>query len=76
MLTFVGLIVASLVLALLLAALLPGAGLFAAAVVILLALGIGAWLLFAGASGTTPSEAVGESHEASLLGPGGPDDPR
>jgi hypothetical protein len=34
-----------------------------------------AWLLAAGGSGTTTTEAVQETHEREFLGPGGPDDP-
>jgi hypothetical protein len=33
------------------------------------------WLLAAGGSGTTATEAVQETHEQEFLGPGGPDDP-
>jgi hypothetical protein len=33
------------------------------------------WFLAAGASGTTATEAVHETHEQEFLGPGGPDDP-
>jgi hypothetical protein len=68
--------VGSLALAILLAAFLPGAGLFIGIAVVLLGLLAGAWLLLAGASDSSPSETVAETHEASLLGPGGPDDPR
>ena len=69
-------IVATVALAVVLAVLLPGAGLVGAIVVVLVGLGVVAWLVLAGASRTAPSEAARRTEDAELLGPGGPDDPR
>jgi hypothetical protein len=64
-------------LAILLGALLPGAGLFLAITVVLLGLGLLAWLLFVGASGRSTTDLVRdtEGRGPELLQPGGPDDP-
>jgi hypothetical protein len=69
-------IVATVALAVVLAVLLPGAGLVGAIVVVLVGLGVVAWLVLAGASRTAPSDAARRTEDAELLGPGGPDDPR
>jgi hypothetical protein len=63
-------------LAVLLAALLPGAGFIAAVVVVILGLGAIVWLFLAGAARQAPSDLAAGTDEAELLGPGGPDDPR
>jgi hypothetical protein len=67
--------VVSLGLALLLAALLPGAGLVGAVLVIALGIGVIVWLLAAGGARRTPSEAIQQTETPEHLGPGGPDDP-
>lgn len=61
--------------AIVLAALLPGAGLIGGIVVVLLGIGLIVWLVAAGASRQTPSDIARETPEHELLGPGGPDDP-
>jgi hypothetical protein len=67
--------VVSLGLAVLLAALLPGAGLVGAVLVIALGIGVIVWLLAAGGARRTPSEAIQRTETPEHLGPGGPDDP-
>lgn len=67
--------VVALGLAILLAALLPGAGLVAAVLVIVLGIGVIVWLLAAGGARQTPSEAIQQTETPEHLGPGGPDDP-
>jgi len=62
-------------LAVLLGALLPGAGLIASVLVVVLGLGVIVWLVVAGSSGRSTSEIVQETERQELLGPGGPDDP-
>jgi hypothetical protein len=64
-------------LAILLGALLPGAGLFVAIVVVVLGLGLIAWLLLAGTSGRSTADLIRDSggKGPELFGPGGPDDP-
>jgi hypothetical protein len=66
----------TIVLAVLLIALLPGAGLIAAIVVVVLGIGTIIWLSMASAARTTPSEALAQTKDVEHLGPGGPDDPR
>jgi hypothetical protein len=65
-------------LAILLGALLPGAGLLLAIAVVLLGLGLLAWLVFVGASGRSTTDLIrdSESRGPELLGPGGQDDPK
>jgi hypothetical protein len=66
----------SLGVAVLLVALLPGAGFIGAAIVLVLGGAVIAWLLLAGASRQSPSDVARRSEEQpQLLGPGGPDDP-
>jgi hypothetical protein len=68
--------VVSVGLALLLAALLPGAGLVAAVLVIAGGIGVIIWLVAAGGAGRTPSDAIRRTEPPpEHLGPGGPDDP-
>jgi hypothetical protein len=67
--------VVSLGLAVLLTALLPGAGLVAAVLVIALGIGVIVWLLAAGGARRTPGEAIQQTETPEHLGPGGPDDP-
>jgi hypothetical protein len=67
--------VVSLGLAVLLAALLPGAGLVGAVLVIALGIGVIVWLLAAGGARRMPSEAIQRTETPEHLGPGGPDDP-
>ena len=63
-------------LAVVLAALLPGAGLIGAIVVVILGIGLIAWLILAGASDRAPSDIPRKTtNEPELLGPGRPDDP-
>jgi hypothetical protein len=65
-------------LAVLLAALLPGAGLIGAILVLVLGGAVIAWLLLAGATRQAPSDVARRTEKAEkpeLLGPGGPDDP-
>jgi hypothetical protein len=62
-------------LAVVLAALLPGAGLIGAIVVVMLGIGLIVWLILAGASDRAPSDIVHKTGEPELLGPGGPDAP-
>jgi hypothetical protein len=69
-------IVATLVLAVLLAALLPGLGLVAAIAVVVIGIASVIWLVAAARSGEAPSELATQTEEQELLGPGGPDDPR
>jgi hypothetical protein len=62
--------------AVLLVALLPGAGFIGAAIALVLGGALVVWLLLAGASRQTPSDVARRSEEKpELLGPGGPDDP-
>jgi hypothetical protein len=67
--------IVSLGIALLLAVLLPGAGLIGSVLVI--AAGIAAiwWSLASGGARKAPTEAVRETETPQHLGPGGPDDP-
>ena len=69
-------IVGTLVLAVLLAALLPGAGVIAGSAIVLIGIAVVVWLLVAARSGQAPSEVAAQTEEQELLGPGGPDDPR
>jgi hypothetical protein len=69
-------IVATLALAILLAALVPGLGFIAAIIVLLIGIAVVVWLLAAGRSGQTPSELATHANEQEFLGPGGADDPR
>jgi hypothetical protein len=69
-------ILVSLGLAVLLAALLPGAGLVGAALLIAAGIGLVAWLVASGASGRAAGGAARDAEKPELLGPGGPDDPR
>ena len=63
-------------LAVVLAALLPGAGLIGAILVVMLGIGLIAWLILARASDQAPSDIPRKTtNEPELLGPGGPDDP-
>jgi membrane protein implicated in regulation of membrane protease activity len=68
--------VGTLALAVILVALLPGAGLVAAAVVVVLGVACAVWLFSAAAVRESPAEVVSGVDDADLLGPGGPDDPR
>jgi hypothetical protein len=68
--------VATIVLALLLGLLVPGAGFALARVVLVLGIGAIVWLVMAGAARQTPSDLASETQDVELLGPGGPDDPR
>jgi hypothetical protein len=65
----------SLGLALLLAVLLPGAGLIGSALVIAAGIAAIGWLLASGGAGKAPSEAIRDTDTPEHLGPGGPDDP-
>ena len=67
--------VVTLGLAVLLAALLPGAGLVAAVVVVAAGIGVIVWLLAAGGARQAPSDAIRQTETPEHLGPGGPDDP-
>jgi hypothetical protein len=69
-------IVATVVLAVLLAALLPGAGFIAAIAVVVIGIAAALWLVSAARSGQAPSEIATQTDEREFLGPGGPDDPR
>jgi hypothetical protein len=62
--------------AVLLAVLLPGAGLFGSILVIAGGIALIAWLLASGGAGKRPSEAIEHTESPQHLGPGGPDDPR
>jgi|Tabmets5t2r1_1033131.scaffolds.fasta_scaffold08052_2 hypothetical protein len=66
----------TLVAAVLLAALLPGAGFIVAGVVVLLGIGAIVWLILAATAKQAPSDLAAGTKDAELLGPGGPDDPR
>ena len=68
-------IVGTIALAVLLAALLPGAGFIGAIVVVVIGLAAVVWLLAAGASKQAPSDVARNTEEREFLGPGGPDDP-
>lgn len=61
--------------ALLLAVLLPGAGLVGSVPVIAGGVAVIVWLLASGAAGKRPSEAIEQTESPQHLGPGGPDDP-
>jgi len=69
-------VVGTVALAVLLAALLPGAGLIGAAVVVVIGLAAVIWLLSAAAVKAAPSDIARGAEGQELLGPGGPDDPR
>jgi hypothetical protein len=71
-------IVTTILIAVLLAMLMPGAGFIAAVLALLIGAGLVAWMLAAASSGEAPSDIVAETSEPEpeLLGPGGPDDPR
>ena len=69
-------IVGTVVLAVLLAALLPGAGFIAAIVVLVIGVAAAVWLVSAARAGQAPGEIASQTEEHELLGPGGPDDPR
>jgi hypothetical protein len=69
-------IVATLILAVLLAALLPGAGFIAGIVVLVIGVAAALWLVAAARSGQAPGELAVQTEEHEFLGPGGPDDPR
>ena len=68
--------IGTLVVAVLLAALLPGAGFIMAAVVVLLGIGAIVWLVMAAAAKQAPTDLASGTKDVELLGPGGPDDPR
>ena len=68
--------VATIVLALLLGMLVPGAGLVLGVGVFVLGMGAIVWLVIAGAARQTPSDLASQTKDVELLGPGGPDDPR
>jgi hypothetical protein len=68
--------VATIVLALFLGLLVPGAGLALGGVVIVLGIGAIVWLAMAGGARQMPSDLASETQDVELLGPGGPDDPR
>jgi hypothetical protein len=63
------------VLAVLLAVLLPGAGLIVGAIVLVLGIAAAVWLGVAAGTRTTTAEIVDRSSDPDPLGPGGPDDP-
>ena len=67
--------IGTLVVAVFLAALLPGAGFIMAAVVVLLGIGAIVWLVMAAADKQAPSDVTSGTKDVELLGPGGPDDP-
>jgi hypothetical protein len=67
--------VVTLLLAVALGALLPGAGFVLAALAVLLGIGVIVWLIAASGAGRTPGEAVRRTPKVEHLGPGGPDDP-
>ena len=69
-------IVATVVLAVALAALLPGAGFIGAIVVVVIGLAAVVWLVSAGAARQAPGDIARNTDDQELLGPGGPDDPR
>ena len=68
-------IVGTVVLAVALAVLLPGAGLVAAIAVVALGIAAVAWLVTAGAARQAPSDVARKAEDREFLGPGGPDDP-
>jgi hypothetical protein len=65
----------AIVIAVLLAVLLPGAGLIGSVLVIAAGIAAIAWLLAAGGARKPPTEAVRQTETPEHLGPGGPDDP-
>lgn len=69
-------VVATIALAIILAAFLPGAGFIAAIVVAVIGLAAVVWLISAGATRQAPSDFARNTEGQELLGPGGPDDPR
>ena len=69
-------IIGTILLALALAALLPGIGFIASIIVVLIGISVVAWLLVAARSGQRPSEVASQGPAHEFLGPGGPDDPR
>jgi len=69
-------IVGTILLAVALAAFVPGLGFIASIAVIVIGIGIVVWLLAAGRSRQSPSEIASQTPEREFLGPGGPDDPR
>jgi hypothetical protein len=69
-------IVATIALAVLLAAFVPGLGFIAAIAVLVIGVAVVVWLVAAGRSGQAPSELAAGAGEQEFLGPGGPDDPR
>ena len=68
-------ILGTVALAVLLAALLPGAGFIGAIIVVVVGLAAVVWLLSAGATKQAPDEIARGTQGQELLGPGGPDDP-
>jgi hypothetical protein len=68
-------LVAAIVLAALLAILLPGAGFIAAVIVVLIGIGIAVWLVAAARSDVSTADVVETHSDPDPLGPGGPDDP-
>ena len=68
-------VVGTVALAVLLAALLPGAGFIGAIVVAVIGLAVVIWLVSAGGARRAPSDVVRSTENHELLGPGGPDDP-
>lgn len=62
--------------AVLLAVLLPGAGLVGSILVLVGGIAVIAWLLASGGARKRPSEAIEQTESPQHLGPGGPDDPR
>ena len=62
--------------AVLLAVLLPGAGLVGAVLVLAGGIAVIVWLLMSAGAGKRPSEAIEQTESPTHLGPGGPDDPR
>lgn len=69
-------VVVTLLLAVALGALLPGAGFVLAALAVLIGIGVIVWLVAAGGARRTPGEAVRSTPTVEHLGPGGPDDPQ
>jgi fatty acid desaturase len=68
-------VVATIAVAIILAAFLPGAGFIAAIVIAVIGLAAVVWLISAGATRQAPSDVARNTERQELLGPGGPDDP-
>ena len=68
-------LIGTVVLAVLLAVLLPGAGFIGSIVVAVIGLAAVVWLVSAGAARQAPSDVTRSTENHEFLGPGGPDDP-